>query len=178
MRLTTWTRFATVACVVLAAVLLAAPARAAGNCQSLDGTIAAHFDMAGSEGPAWYGRAYLTFDNDPTVFVADLVDLNNGYKDHPNTHGNFAGYEILTFTIGADKFRMDGQFLCLAQGKPSFCWFSEEGKLVPEAGTGKFAGMTGHISIHGSGAFFGNEPTPADPWLWTAKMTGSLCKAK
>lgn len=51
-------------------------------------------------------------------------------------------------------------------------------KFTPEAGTGRFAGMTRNISIHGSAAFFGNEPTTDDPWLWTAKMTGSVCKAK
>jgi len=172
------TRFATVSCVALAMVLLAAPARAAGNCQALDGTIAGHFEIAGSEGPGWYGRAYLTFGSDPTVLVADLVDLNNGSKDHPNSHGNFAGYELLTFTIGVDSFRLDAQFLCLSEGKPAFCWFSEEGKLVPAAGTGQFAGATGNISIHGSAAFFGDVPTTDDPWLWTAKMTGSVCKAR
>lgn len=173
-----WARFVIVPCVVVATVLLAAPARAQVNCTALDGTIAAHFDMLGAEGPAWYGRAYLTFGSDPTVFVANLVDLNNGSKDHPNSRGNFAGYELLTFTIGVDSFRLDAHFLCLAEGKPAFCWFSEEGKLVPEAGTGRFAGMTGNISIHGSAAFFGNEPTADDPWLWTAKMTGSVCKAQ
>lgn len=174
-----WSRFSIVSCIVLASVVLAAaPARAAGNCTALDGTIAAHFDFAGSQGPGWYGRAYLTFGNDPTVFVADLVDLNNGSKDHPNKHGNFAGYEILTYTIdGVGSFRMDAQFLCLAEGKPAYCGFSEEGKLIPEAGTGQFAGTSGNISIHGSAAFFGNEPTTVDPWLWTAKMTGSVCTA-
>jgi hypothetical protein len=173
------TRLAIVSCVVLAAILAAAPAMAAGNCKALDGSIAAHFEMSGSEGPGWYGRAYLTFGNDPTVLTADLVDLNNGYKDHPNSHGNFAGYEILTYTIGGvGSFRMDAQFLCIAEGKPSFCGFSEEGKIIPEAGTGQFAGMKGNTSIHGSAVFFGTEPTVADPWLWTAKMTGSVCKAK
>src|SRR5512135_823190 len=172
-----WTRFAIVSCVALAAVLLAAPARAQGSCQALDGTIAAHFDLAGSQGPGWYGRTYLTFGNDPPVFVADLVDLNNGYKDHPNKHGNFAGYEILTFTIGGDSFRVDAQFLCLAEGKPFFCSYSAQGHLIPEAGTGRFAGMTGNISIHGTGAFFGDEPTTVDPWLWTANMSGLVCTA-
>ncbi len=175
----TWTRLSIVSCIVLASVILAAaPARAAGNCVALDGAIAAHFDFAGPQGPAWYGRTYLTFGNDPTVFAADLVDLNNGYKDHPNKNGNFAGYEILTFTIdGVGSFQVDAQFLCLAEGKPAYCGFSEQGKLIPEAGTGEFAGMKGNISIHGSAAFFGNEPTAIDPWLWTAKMSGSVCAA-
>lgn len=35
--------------------------------------------------------------------------------------------------------------------------------------------MKGNISIQGSGVFFGSEPTVVDPWLWTAKMTGSVC---
>jgi hypothetical protein len=106
---------------LLAAVLLAAPARAAGNCMDLDGTIAGHFEMLGSEGPGWYGRAYLTFGNDPTVLAANLVDLNNGYKDHPSKHGNFAGYEILTYTIdGVGSFRMDAHLLCEAGGSLPF----------------------------------------------------------
>jgi hypothetical protein len=177
-----WTRFAAVSCVVLAAVLLAAPARAQGNCQALGGTIAAHFEMAGLEGPGWYGRSYLTFGKDPTVLGANLVDLNNGYKDHPSHvkpdgSMNFAGDEILTFTIdGVGSFTMAGHFLCVGGATPFFCGFSEEGKVV--AGTGSFAGMMGNISIRGSGVFFGSEPTEVDPWLWIAQLSGSVCKAQ
>jgi hypothetical protein len=176
-----WTRIAIVSCVVLAAVLLAAPARAQGNCEALGGTIAAHFEMAGLDGPGWYGRAYLTFGNDPTVLPASLVDLNNGYKDHPShvkPDGslNFAGDEILTYTVnGVGSFTMAAHFLCVGGATPAFCGFSEEGKVV--AGTGSFAGMTGTISIHGSAVFFGIEPTDEDPWLWIAQMTGSVCTA-
>ena len=88
----------------------------------------------------------------------------------------FAGYEILTYTIdGVGSFQMSAHFLCVG-GTPAFRGFSEEGKLVPEAGTGQFAGAKGNIAIHGSAVFFGTEPTAADPWLWTAQMSGSICK--
>ncbi len=88
-------------------------------------------------------------------------------------------YEILIYAIdGVGIFRMDAQFLCSSEGTPAFCGFSEEGRIIPQAGTGQFAGMTGNISIHGSAAFFGSEPTAVDPWLWTAKMSGSVCNAR
>jgi hypothetical protein len=174
-----WSRFSIVSCIVLTSVVLAAaPARAAGNCTALDGTIAAHFEIAGSQGPGWYGRAYLTFGKAPTVLTAALVDLNNGYKAHPG-EPMLAGYEILTCTIdGVGSFQMAGHFLCTAGATPNFCGFSEEGKIVPEAGTGESAGMTGNISSHGSAVFFLPVPTEADPWLWIAQMTGSVCKAQ
>jgi hypothetical protein len=183
MRLANLPRFAFVSCVVLASVLLAAPAHAEGNCTALNGTIAAHFEVAGSQGPGWYGWAYLTFGNDPTLLAARLVDLNNGFKDHPNhvkpnSFGNFAGYEILTFTIdGVGSFQLDAQFLCVAGATPFFCGFSEEGKIIPEAGTGQFEGMTGTVSEHGSAVLEG-EPTADNPWLWIAQLNGSVCKAR
>ena len=65
----------------------------------------------------------------------------------------------------------------MAGATPYFCGFSEEGKLVPEAGTGQFAGMTGNISERGAAVFEG-EPTPDNPWLWVAQMTGSICNTK
>src|SRR5512132_1917487 len=178
-----WTRFAIVSCIVLAAVLLAAPAHAQGKCVALGGTIAGHFDFAGPQGPGWYGWAYLTFGNDPTVLPARLVDLNDGSKDHPSHvkpdgSGNFAGYEILTYTIdGVGSFQMAGQFLCVGGTTPGFCGFAEEGKINPEAGTGEFAGMTGNISSRGSAVFYG-ALTPDNPWIWIAQMTGSVCKAQ
>jgi hypothetical protein len=176
-----WTRIAIVSCVVLAAVLLAAPARAQGNCQALGGTIAGHFEFGGAQGDGWYGWAFLTFGNDPTVFPARLVDLNEGYKDHPSHvkpdgSGNFAGYEILTLTIdGVGSFQMTGHFICMAGTTPYEYGFAETGKV--EAGTGSFAGMTGNISIHGTGVFGQAEPTQDNPWLWIAQMTGSVCTA-
>jgi hypothetical protein len=178
-----WTRFSIVSCIVLASAILAAvPAQAQGNCTDLKGSIAAHFDFAGSQGPGWYGWAYMTFGNDPTLIAARLVDLNNGYKAHPispikpNSAGNFAGYEILTFTVdGVGSFQLDAQFLCAAGATPFFCGFSEQGRLVPEAGTGQFAGMTGNISERGEAVFEG-EPTSDNPWLWVAQMSGSVCK--
>jgi hypothetical protein len=177
MRSKNWYRFAIVSCVVLVAVLLAAPARAQGNCTALGGTIAAHFEFAGSQGPGWYGRAYLTFGKDPTVLNAALVDLNNGYKEHPIR--NLAGDEILTFTVeGVGSFQMAGHFLCAVGSTPYLCGgFSEEGKVIPEAGTGQFAGMTGNISIHGS-AVADVFPIEDNPWLWIAQMTGSVCNAQ
>jgi hypothetical protein len=177
-----WTRFAIVSSAVLVSVLLAAPARAQSKCTAVAGSIAAHFDFLGDQGPGWYGWAYLTFGNDPTLLAGRLVDLNNGSKDHPinpikpNSYGNFAGYELLTFTIeGVGSFQLDAQFLCVGGSTPYFCGFSEEGKLVPEAGTGQFAGMTGNISERGAAVFEG-EPTADNPWLWVAQMTGSICK--
>jgi hypothetical protein len=184
MRSRDWTRFAVISCIVLAsAVLLATPAQAAGNCTSLGGTIAGHFEFGGAQGPGWYGWAFLTFGNDPTVLPARLVDLNNGVKDHPSHvksdgTGNFAGDEILTYTIdGVGSFQMSGHFLCVGSTTPAFCGFSEEGKINPEAGTGQFAGMTGNVSSHGSAVFFGPEPTEDNPWIWIAQMTGSVCTA-
>ena len=176
-----WIRFAVVSCVVLAAALLAAPARADGTCMALEGSIAAHYEMAGSQGPGWYGRSYLTLGKDPTNYAATLVDLNNGSKDHPfrvfpDGSATFAGFELLTFTLdGGGSFLLDAGFICVG-GTPGFCAFSEQGKIVPEAGTGQFAGMKGNASIHGSGVFVGAEPTATDPWLWTAKINGTLCK--
>jgi hypothetical protein len=166
---------------VASAILVATLAHAQGNCMALGGTIAGHFEMAGPQGPGWYGWAYLTFGNDPTVLAARLVDLSNGYKDHPSHvkpdgSGNFAGDEILTYTIDAvGSFQMTGHCLCVGGATPSFCGFSEEGKVV--AGTGSFAEITGNISIHGMAVFAG-EPTEDNPWLWIAQMTGSVCKAR
>jgi hypothetical protein len=168
--------------VLASAVLLAAPARAEGNCTALGGTIAGHFEFGGPQGDGWYGWAFLTFGNDPTVFPARLVDLNNGYKDHPSHvkpdgSGNFAGDEILTFTIdGVGSFQEAAHFLCVGGSTPAYCGFSEEGKITPEAGTGQFAGMTGNISTHGSAVFYG-LPTEDNPWIWIAQITGSVCKA-
>ena len=177
-------RFALLSCIVLAiAALLATPALAQNKCTSLAGTIVGTWDPSvpnpytGSTG-AWVGWAYLTFGKDPTVFPASLVDLNNGYKDHPfralpNGSASFAGNEILTFTVkDVGSFQMSGHFLCVA-GSPTYCGFSEEGKLVPEAGTGEYAGMTGNISSHGMAAGIG---TPEQPAYWVSQMTGSVCK--
>ncbi len=173
-------RFALMSCLVLAlAALLAAPVQAQANCSSLSGTIVGSLDMAGAQGPGWYGWAYLTFGKDPTVYAARLVDLNDGYKDHPfrvldNGSMAFAGNEILTFTVdGVGSFQMNGHFTCVAGSTPNFCGFSEEGKLAPDAGTGDYAGMKGNISSHGMAA----GGTAADqPWYWISQMTGSVCK--
>lgn len=171
------TRIALLSCVVLVlTALLAMPALAQGKCKSLDGTIVAAWDPGQV---AWVGWAYLTFGKDPTVYAARLVDLNNGYKAHPwfkpDGSGNFAGDEILTFTVdGVGSFQVNGHFLCVGPTQ-SYCGFSEEGKLVPEAGTGAFIGMRGNISSHGSAAG-GDLDHPADPWYWIAQMTGSVCK--
>lgn len=169
-------KFALMSCVVLAlAALLATPALAQGNCMALGGIIAAHYEFGGLEGDGWYGTAYLTLGKDPTILPAKLVDLNSGSKDHP-FKANFAGDEILTFTIeGRGSFKMSGHFICVAGSGPYFCGFSEEGKLVPDAGTGEYAGMTGNISSHGS-AVFGWEPTTDNPWIWISQLTGSVCK--
>ena len=175
------TRTALLSCFVLVlATLFAAPVLAQANCKTLSGIIAGHYELGGPEGDGWYGWAYMTFGKDTTLYTAKLVDLNNGYKDHPfqtkaNSFGNFAGDEILTFTIGPDSFQMAGHFICTAGSSPFYCGFSEEGKVVPEAGTGQFAGMRGNISIHGSAVVAG-DPTPENPWLWIAQMTGSVCK--
>ena len=73
---------------------------------------------------------------------------------------------------------MAGHFIGVAGTTPFFGGFSEEGKVVPEAGTGQFAGMTGNISSHGSAVAGQAEPTDDNPWLWIAQMTGSVCKAQ
>jgi hypothetical protein len=174
------TRTALLSCLVLAiAALLPKPALAQGNCRSLSGTIVASLDLNYPGGGAWVGKAYLTFGKDPTIHVAELVDVNDGYKAHPtfkpDGSGNFAGDEILTFTFGGglDSFQMKGHFICMAGSTPNYYGFSEEGKLVPEAGTGEYKGMTGNISSHGSAAGgTGFEP----PWLWISQLTGSVCK--
>ncbi len=177
-------RYALMSCLVLAlAALLATPALAQGTCMPLAGTIAGTWDPAvpnpytGIPG-AWVGWAYLTFGKDPTVITARLVDQNNGLKDRPfrvreNGSASFAGDEVLTFMVdGVGSFQMNGHFVCVA-GSPTFCGFSEEGKLVPEAGTGEYAGMTGNISSHGMGAGAGVADQPA---YWISQMTGSVCK--
>jgi len=165
-------------CLALAMAVAAPLARAAGNCTAVAGTILGHYDFDGPEGPAWYGWAYLTFGKDPTVWSARLVDLNDGYRANPYK-ANFAGYEILTYTIdGVGSFQTNSHFLCTAGATPNFCGFSEEGAVDPEAGTGLFEGMSGSIASRGE-AGWGSDPagpTPDQPWLWIAQLTGTLCK--
>jgi hypothetical protein len=175
--------FAVLSVIALATTALpAAPAHAEANCMALNGTIAGHYEFGGPDGDAWYGWAFLRFGNDLTVYAARLVDQNDGYKGHPSHvkpdgSGNFAGYEILTFTVeGLGSFQMTGHFIAMAGTTPYFSGFSEEGKLVPEAGTGQFAGMTGNVSSHGSAIAGPWSPTQDNPWIWISQMTGSVCK--
>jgi hypothetical protein len=173
----------TMGMLVAFTVLFPSAAAAQGRCETLTGTITAQFQLLDVEPfAAWIGQAYLTFGKDPTVLTARLVDQNNGYKDHPtfkpDLSGNFAGYEILTFTIdSANWFQMSGHFIGIAGTTPYAYQFSEEGKIT--GGGGDFAAATGTISIHGSfvtgGGIGGPGPTLDTPWVWISEMHGSIC---
>jgi hypothetical protein len=167
----------TVGMLVAFTVMFPSAATAQGKCETLIGTITA---QAGDLG--WAGPAYLLFGKDPTVYTARLLDVNNGYKAHPwfkpDLSGNFAGYEILTFTIdNANSFQMSGHFVGIAGRTPYAYTFSEEGKIT--GGTGAFAAATGTITIHGSFVTGGGLDGPWDPvntpWWWISEMHGSIC---
>ena len=172
-------------CIVLAALLpRRRQARAQGTtAMALGGTgIAGLFDVAGPQEARLVRASVPHVRQGPHSAPREpRRSGTNGYKDHPSHvkpdgSMNFAGDEILTFTIdGVGSFTMAGHFLCVG-GATLACGSSEEGE-----GGGReqapFAGMTGTISIHGSAVFFGSLPTDEDPWLWVAQMTGSVCTA-
>lgn len=164
--------------VVAADGALAPTTAAQGDCVSLSGTIAGEFIRGGPQGNGWYAKAYLSFGRDDTVIVADLFDRNNGRKQHPSLNdpsGNFAGDEILTFSIDAEtSLVVDAHFIGVAGSTPYAYAFNEVGKIVE--GTGWFGGATGNVSIHGSFVKVGAAPNPDYPWLWIAQMTGSVCR--
>jgi hypothetical protein len=172
-------------CVIVIASIgvFAAAADAQSNCTGLRGTITGQFVPAGPEGTGWYAHAYLSLGKDETVLAAKLLDQNDGYKDHPtftDPSGNFAGDEVLMFTIaGAGTFQMKGHFIGVAGTTPYAYQFNETGKIA--AGTGDFAGMTGSLSIHGSfvtGGGLAAGPSEDHPWVWIAQMTGTVCRAQ
>ena len=53
------------------------------------------------------------------------------------------------------------------------CVLNEKGTLIPEEGTGAFAGATGNLSIHGP--FAGGDCSAAEPCLWISDISGSVC---
>lgn len=175
MRSCNLTRFSVVAFVALAsALVLAAPAPAADGCSSLSGVITGWI-ADGAEGPAWYGVTYLSFDGAPHV-LADLVDLNDGYsRFRVRNKGSigFAGNEILTFRLADGSFQVKTQFSAACGPEGFSCELHETGALVPETGTGRFAGMTGNVSIQGP--FAGGTCGPDQPCLWIADVTGAVC---
>ena len=176
MRSTNWTRFVFSCVVVVSAILFAAPARAASRCQNLDGVITGHFDLAGPDGPAWYGVAYLRFGNDLAVSLASLVDLNNGCRHgrFGPKNGQFSCYEILTFTVeGVGSFKVGAKFEAVCGLEGLSCVLNEKGTLLPEEGTGAFAGATGNVSIQGP--FAGGDCSAAQPCIWISDMSGSIC---
>lgn len=97
----------------------------------------------------------------------------------PDGSGNFAGYELWTFTIdGVGSFQTTTQFIAVAGTTPFASGISETGKVVAAAGTDSFAGMTGTISNHGTFVAGQGEPTADNPWLALSQMTGSVCMAQ
>lgn len=169
-----WSRFPLAALALAAAVVLATPAHAAGECTSLSGTVTGWI-ADGPQGVTWYGVAYLSFGREPHL-VARFVDLNDGYRRlrfRADGSGVFSGYEILTFQVdGVGTFQVDAQFNAACSSLYA-CVLHETGKFVPEAGTGRFADMTGNLSIQGP--FGGGDCGPDQPCLWIADVKGQAC---
>lgn len=176
MRSNNLTRSFVVAIVALSSALVpAAPAAAADGCSSLSGALTGWIGD-GPEGITWYGVAYLSFGGDPIV-RAEYVDLNAGYDRFVfkrNGSLNFAGDELLTFQVdGGDSFQLNARFSAVCGVQGYSCELHETGHFVPEAGTGRFAGMTGHVSIQGP--FAGGDCGPAQPCLWIGQLNGAVC---
>ncbi len=171
------TRFALLACVLLAvAALAAAPARAQQTGGHVDGTITAAFDPFANP-PGWYGFAYLSIGKGPVV-VYRMADLNTGGKEHPahfnptTGSGNYNGFEQMTITSmdGLDSFQVDAKFVAVCSS-PYSCMLNETGDLVPEAGTGQFAGMKGTVAIHGP---FAGGDCVNQPCIFIGQLSGSV----
>lgn len=170
------TRITIVTFVVLAfSLVTAAPAPADSGCSSLSGVLTGWF-ADGPEGVAWYGVAYLSFGGAPVV-RADYVDLNAGYDRFVfkrNGSLNFAGDELLKFQVdGGDSFQLNARFSAVCRLQGYSCELHETGMVVPEAGTGLFAGVTGHVSIQGP--FAGGDCGPTQPCLWIGQLNGAVC---
>ncbi|MBK9088856.1 MAG: hypothetical protein IPL90_07335 [Holophagales bacterium] len=177
MRSNNRTRSFVVAIVALAsALVLAAPAPADNGCSSLSGVLTGWIGD-GPQGITWYGVAYLSIGGAPVV-RADYVDLNAGYdRMHWKNNGslNFAGDEVLTFRVASgDSFQLQAHFSAVCFAPASYgCELHETATFVPEAGTGLFAGMTGHASIQGP--FAGGDCGPSQPCYWIGRMNGAVC---
>lgn len=176
MRSNNLTRSFVVAIVALASALaLATPAPAADGCSSLSGVVTASW-VEGSEGLAWYGQVYLSIGGAPVV-AATLVDVSAGegrLRVKRDGSMNYSGEEHWTVQLAdGDSFQIHTQYSAVCGLQGLSCELHETGRFIPEAGTGRFGGVTGHVSIEGP--YAGGDGTASQPWIWISRMSGAVC---
>jgi hypothetical protein len=153
---------------VSTAIVQPSSARAQEDCAPLSGTV-----FGAHENVGWTGTMLLAIARRDAE-TATFVDVNKTVQLDKLIAGKpFRGTEVLTATFAdASTLVFDLAFIGVPAATPALYTLNETGDIV--GGTGRFAGASGHVTIHGP---FLSPVTVATP-PWISEVHGVLCRGK